>query len=272
MKKEDIEKAKSLVIEANKELEAHNFLRANEICEEAASLDYRNPNIYLIQLLARYEVTEIEDLQNCDVNLSSNYLKKARLYAGKELNNELDKYLIKKNNNTNIQYYENKTPQLVDPDKELSNTRDSWASLTTFIVLIGFTFLYFVMLICLIAAIGVNKSILDFIGVGTIVYLFINNLIKVYKKDFSPIPYPESKALAIFNTINNFLISLVAFFTINACVFLSCSLIIIDEPVAKVVGLILGITMTLCIPDLYKQIYAFIKTTNLLIQDFFKKE
>ena len=85
MKKEDIEKAKSLVIEANKELEAHNFLRANEICEETASLDYRNPNIYLIQLLARYEVTEIEDLQNCDVNLSSNYLKKSEIICRKRI-------------------------------------------------------------------------------------------------------------------------------------------------------------------------------------------
>ena len=270
MKKEDIEKAKSLVIEANKELEAHNFLRANEICEEAASLDYRNPNIYLIQLLARYEVTEIEDLQNCEVNIYSNYLKKVRLYAGKELNKELDKYIIPKNNNTNNQFYENKTPQLVEPEKELSNTRDSWASLTTFITIIGFTFLYFVMLICLIGALSVNKSILDFIGVGTIVYLFIYNLFKVYKKDVSPIPYPDSKASAIFNTINNFLVSLAIYITINLCVFMSCSFILVDDPGAKVVGLILGIPMTLLIPYLYKQIYAFIKTTNLLIQDLFK--
>ena len=128
------------------------------------------------------------------------------------------------------------------------------------------------MLICLIAAIGVNKSILDFIGVGTIVYLFINNLIKVYKKDVTTIPYPDSKSFAIYNTINYFVTSLVLFLFINIIVFVSCSFVILDDATTKVIGLILGSSMTLTIPDLYKQIYAFIKTTNLLIQDFFKKE
>ena len=64
-------KIKELIIEANNQLEAHNFEEADRICKKAIKLDYNNPNIYLIQLLAEYRVTEIEDLENCDIDFNS---------------------------------------------------------------------------------------------------------------------------------------------------------------------------------------------------------
>ena len=127
------------------------------------------------------------------------------------------------------------------------------------------------MLVCLIGSLSKNKSIFDFISVGTIASLFIFNLFRVYKKDVISIPYPDSKPLAIFNTINYFITSFVIFLSINIIVFVSCSFVILEDSTTKVIGLILGTTMTLTIPYLYKQIYAFIKTINLLIQDSFKK-
>ena len=267
-------KIKELIIEANNQLEAHNFEEADRICKKAIKLDYNNPNIYLIQLLAEYKITEIEDLENCDIDFNSNNYKKVRYYADQELNNELDKYLIakyaykseSKKNNSNILIYSDKTSQ------ELSNQKDSYASLTTFITIIGFSFLYFIMLVCLIGSISKNKSIFDFLSVGTVAALFIFNLFKVYKKDVTSIPYPDTKPLAIFNTINHFITSIGIFLSINIIVFVSCSFIVLDDPTAKVVGLILGISMTFTIPYLYKQIYAFIKTIKLLIQDSFKKQ
>ncbi len=267
-------KIKELIIEANNQLEAHNFEEADRICKKAIKLDYNNPNIYLIQLLAEYKVTEIEDLENCDIDFNSDIYKKVRYYADQELNNELDKYLIKKyaykseskKNNSNILIYSNKT------SLELSNKNDSCASLTTFVTIIGFSFLYFIMLVCLIGSLSKNKSISDFISIGTIASLFIYNLFKVYKKDVTTIPYPDSKSFAIYNTINYFVTSLVLFLFINIIVFVSCSFVILEDSTTKVIGLILGTTMTLTIPYLYKQIYAFIKTINLLIQDSFKKQ
>ena len=269
-----------LIIKANNQLEAHNFEEADRICKKAIKLDYNNPNIYLIQLLAEYKVTEIEDLENCDIDFNSDNYRKVRYYADQELNNELDKYLINKyayktnkpKNQIIIADTTSKKLELVTPEKELSNERDYYASLTTFVTIIGFSFLYFIMLVCLIGSLSKNKSISDFISIGTIASLFIYNLFKVYKKDVTTIPYPDSKSFAIYNTINYFVTSLVLFLFINIIVFVSCSFVILDDATTKVIGLILGSSMTLTIPYLYKQIYAFIKTTNLLIQDFFKKE
>lgn len=81
------------IILANNELEAHNFEKAERICEDALELDSENPNIYLILLLAKYQVTELEDLRRCDVDQQSILFQKIRKYGDKELNKELDRYI-----------------------------------------------------------------------------------------------------------------------------------------------------------------------------------
>ena len=99
-------KVKHLIVLANKLLEAHNFKEAKKMCYEALKMDYEDPNIYLILLLANYEVTEIEHLQKCDIDYDSNLYKNVRQYADKELNDESNKYItdrrnIKANENKN---------------------------------------------------------------------------------------------------------------------------------------------------------------------------
>ena len=91
---------KTLIILANKELEAHNFKKSKSICNKALQIDSSNPNIYLILLLAQYQVTEIEDLQKCEIDYGSELYKSLRKYAGNELNAELNKYLSDKSENS----------------------------------------------------------------------------------------------------------------------------------------------------------------------------
>ena len=92
------EKVKKLIIEANNALEKHNFEKTFQKCEQALNMDYDNPNIHLLVLLAEYKVTEIEDLKNCNVDFNSEKYKNVRRFANKELNDELDKYLTDKYN------------------------------------------------------------------------------------------------------------------------------------------------------------------------------
>ena len=91
---------KTLILLANKELEAHNFKKSKSICNKALQIDSSNPNIYLILLLAQYQVTEIEDLQKCEIDYESELYKSLRKYAGNELNAELNKYLSDKSENS----------------------------------------------------------------------------------------------------------------------------------------------------------------------------
>ena len=96
-KKQQIQsQVKSIIMGANLSLEAHKYGQAKQICREALELEKDNPNIYLIMLLADYKVTEIEDLKNCKVDFESENYKNVRRYAGKELNDELNKYLSDK--------------------------------------------------------------------------------------------------------------------------------------------------------------------------------
>lgn len=104
MKEAIEEKVKTLIIEANSELEAHNFDKSKEICNQALELDSDDPNIYLILLLAEYKVTEIEDLKNCKFDYESEIYKNVRRCADRELNYELDKYLQDKSNINSVLY------------------------------------------------------------------------------------------------------------------------------------------------------------------------
>lgn len=96
MAKTNDSEVKTLIMGANLALEAHKFDKAKSICEQALKLDDNNPNIYLILLLARYKVTEIEHLEKCNVDYESDVYKNVRRYAGKELNDELNRYLSDK--------------------------------------------------------------------------------------------------------------------------------------------------------------------------------
>ena len=96
MTKTNGSEVKSLIMGANLALEAHKFDKAKSICEQALKLDDNNPNIYLILLLAKYKVTEIEHLEKCDVDYELEVYKNVRRYAGKELNDELNRYLSDK--------------------------------------------------------------------------------------------------------------------------------------------------------------------------------
>ncbi len=93
MEYDNEQKAKKLIFLSNKELEAHNFSKAEKLCNEALEFDSENPNIYLILLLAKHEVTEIEDLKNCNIDFQSDLYKNLRKYANEELNDELNKYI-----------------------------------------------------------------------------------------------------------------------------------------------------------------------------------
>ncbi len=91
---------KTLIVLANKELEAHNFKKSKRICNKALQINSENPNIYLILFLAQYKVSEIEDLQKCEIDYESDLYKTLRKYAGKKLNDELNKYLSDKHYNS----------------------------------------------------------------------------------------------------------------------------------------------------------------------------
>ena len=87
---------KDLILLSNSELEIHNFEKSIELCRDALKIDPEDPNIYLILLLAKYQVTEIEDLEDCKVDYESELYKNLRKYADKELNDELNKHLSDK--------------------------------------------------------------------------------------------------------------------------------------------------------------------------------
>ena len=96
MDKSQESQVKKLIMGANLALEAHKFGKAKQICLEALKIESDNPNIYMIMLLADYRVTEIEHLEKCDVDTESENYKNVRRYAGKELNDELNKYVSDK--------------------------------------------------------------------------------------------------------------------------------------------------------------------------------
>ncbi|MBP5468270.1 MAG: hypothetical protein J6Z11_03400, partial [Candidatus Riflebacteria bacterium] len=96
MAKTNDSEVKSLIMGANLALEAHKFDKAKSICEQALKLDDNNPNIYLILLLAKYKVTEIEHLEKCNVDYELDVYKNVRRYADKELHEELNRYLSDK--------------------------------------------------------------------------------------------------------------------------------------------------------------------------------
>ncbi len=96
---ESKEKVKKLIIEANDALEKHDYEITFQKCAQALIMDYDNPNIHLLLLLAEYKVTEIEDLKNCNVDFNSEKYKNVRRFANKELNDELNKYLSDKSSN-----------------------------------------------------------------------------------------------------------------------------------------------------------------------------
>lgn len=96
MAKTNDSEVKSLIMGANLALEAHKFDKAKSICEQALKLDDNNPNIYLILLLAKYKVTEIEHLEKCKVDYELDIYKNVRRYADKELHEELNRYLSDK--------------------------------------------------------------------------------------------------------------------------------------------------------------------------------
>ena len=283
MKIEDREKVKSLIIEANNELEAHNFLRANEICEEAASLDYSNPNIYLIQLLARYEVTEIEDLQNCNVNIYSNYYKKVRLYAGKELNDELDKYIPKNVSlypeGSNVIHLDVLVADFFKPvkdyiyeilviNKELSiikptedENKDSYASVTTFSV--------FVSLSLVIIAYGFGLLMYLFEGpiysifiIAYLAFALIYPLQKVYKKDVINLEFPKYSirffSIYFFQILLSVIFYIISFLSYTIALGAAFKSSIIIPIISAVIPIPLIIT-------LYKMVYCINSNTYYLI-------
>ena len=387
---------KDLIVEANNQLEAHNFEEADKICKKAAILDYNNPNIYLIQLLAEYEVTEIEDLQNCNVDFNSENYKKVRRYADPELNKELDKYLINNYtdksvqnnnqdqsfteyssntdylnnteiiepennnftdeydpnnnqdqsfteynsntdylnnteiiesennnftneydlnnnqdqsfteyssntdylNNTEIiepernNYTENYTKtynknlnpieyifyniflfnkKIVEPEKIQLNKKNSYASITTLVTFVSFSLLIIFFPIFLINFLADGK-IFDFIYLAILASSFFFALSKVYKKEVYSIPNQENKLSSFIHLGIHSFISIMGYMVINFFLLFSIGSILDDEGTLTFIGLILGILVTLLIPFLYKQVYAFVKTFNLLAHDLFKKE
>ena len=102
MKNTNTAQVKFLINKANAELEAHNYSKSKKTCYQALELDSDNPNIYLILLLAQYEVTEIEDLKNCNIDYESETYKNVRHYAAQDLHDELNKYLSDREKYENI--------------------------------------------------------------------------------------------------------------------------------------------------------------------------
>ena len=274
MKIEKREKVKSLIIEANKELEAHNFLRANEICEEAAGLDYSNPNIYLIQLLARYEVTEIEDLQNCNINIYSNYYKKVRLYAGKELNDELDKYIPKNvslypDNIIHLDLYFKPVKdyfyEILVINKELSTIKsseneDSYASVTTFLVFVSLSLIIIAYCFGLMMALFEGPIYSIFI-VAYLAFTLIYPLKKVYNKDVINLPFPKFN-IRFFSIYFSQILLSVVFYIISFLFYASALGAAFKSDIFLI--LIFAIIPVPLIITLYKMVYCIISNTYYL--------
>ena len=108
----DKSQIKFLINKANIELEAHNYKKSKKTCYQALKLDSENPIIYLILLLAQNKVTEIEDLKNCKINYESESYKNLRCYAGKDLQEKLNKYLSDKEKYEKI-ILNKKSPNLI---------------------------------------------------------------------------------------------------------------------------------------------------------------
>ena len=154
---------KNLIIKANYALEGHRFDESKQICNEALRLESDNPNIYLIMLLADYNVTEIEDLKNCEVDFDSKNYRNVRRFADKELNDELDKYLSDKNTY--------KYKKQVDYEKYYSNAKKQIDSL-------------FSKLSNKLKTLDYKELLKDFFGVDYFTtYLYNNKLTKEYLKD-----------------------------------------------------------------------------------------
>ena len=293
MKIKDREKVESLIIEANKELEAHNFLKANELCEQAADLDYSNPNIYLIQLLARYEVTEIEDLQNCDVNIYSNYYKKVRLYAGKELNDELDKYIPKNVSlypeSSNIihldvlfaDYFKPIKDYIYDIlviNKELSTTKlddnenqNSYASDTTFLFFISFSLViigYFFGTISILF----SSPIYNIFIAAFLAFVLIYPLQKVYKRDVINLDFPKFNIRFFSIYFFQVLLSVVFYLIAVLLYIMGIGGFFKTNSIFPVLITIIPIPFTI---TLYKMVYCIISNTYYLIRktvEYFKNK
>ncbi len=82
-----------LITKANRALKTHKFYRAKDICSKALKIEPDNPHIHTILLLATYKVTEIKELQNCQVDYNSDIYWNVRRFATNDIKIELDKYL-----------------------------------------------------------------------------------------------------------------------------------------------------------------------------------
>ncbi len=89
----NIEVANNLIIEANKALEEHEYYKASLLSQEASRYNYKNPIPHLIQILANYKVTEINDLQNYNFDFDEDKYRVLRSLADENLNKELDEAL-----------------------------------------------------------------------------------------------------------------------------------------------------------------------------------
>lgn len=249
-------KVKHLILLANNQLEAHNFKNAKKLCDEALKYDSDNPNIYLILLLAKYEVTEIEYLQKYTIDFNDNIYKNLRNCADKELNEELDKYIseesfVKSDKNTNnaavsnykkeikhvlkslnslgiVKYVKNEFKTLFEKPIESGNRNlDKIETHATFAIFFGIILLFPTSFIGFIGALLSDKLYLDSICYVFIVYLFWTKISRLNKT--SPIsedvfPDKDDKKQFIqfiFKTLKHFVLFVLCIIEINIFFYLS---------------------------------------------------
>ena len=246
---------KDLILLSNSELEIHNFEKSIELCRDALKIDPEDPNIYLILLLAKYQVTEIEDLEDCKVDYESELYKNLRKYADKELNDELNKHLsdkvyvdsdstssleltiekTTKNSSSSglIQYIKNEFKTLFEkPKNSVSEPILSKAeSSATLFMFFGTFFVIMISLMGSMMALMSDKYYIDTICFYFILYLFWTKVIRINKsKPISEDELPDKndeKLVSCFyyKMIKHLVIYLFCMVEINCCFIVSFMLL-----------------------------------------------
>lgn len=304
MEENNEEQVKSILEKANNALEAHKFTLANNLCEEGLKIDCENPNLYLIQLLAKYEVTEIENLKNCDIDFYSDVYVNLRFFANDELNKDLDAAIFgkteqKPKENLFIktksffnEFLDSIKEEFVFPIKRPNNLvdfckqeleefrfseeiinknqEDNIYSASSFITLISYSFCILIFPFTNLVLLG-DDRIFSFICFLLVTILFFLKLKKVYEHPVVHCNKPK--------TANNKYIYYLIKIFINSIIAILCFIIIHFLYIASfgfivahnynLLGLIIGIIPAYIVFFQYQKTYCLLENIRSLFKSIF---
>ena len=265
---------KTLIVLANKELEAHNFKKSKKICNKALQIDAENPNIYLILFLAQYKVTEIEDLQKCEIDYKSELYKTLRKYAGNELNAELNKYLSDKYENKTVSRISSKMAEsfkklwgleLFSSSKKESLPKQISSKHETAqgIFFACFFFIFIASFVCCVGSLNSENNYIDTICFYIVIISFWVMFFRLINRE------PEVKDKLINNqTFKFFIKTLIPFFLSGIFIIVIHYLFYwsIENISEKryLLGLLIGIIPTIILPITYKIFYNLVSNMTEL--------